>query len=408
MHRSSRALLLALACLTGQACQSPRPDYARPLAPGERGLRLLTPSEWPDVKPAFRERPGDLTAAMSRSLAWFDRPSSARHFPDATTGVTHAQARASVEAFWRLASSCRSAAEFEARLREGFDAWESVGWDRRGTVLFTAYCSPTFDASPVATPQFRYPLYRRPPGLVTDEDGRVSRPFPARAQIERDPAAVGLAGLELAWLRDRFEVYVVHVQGSARLRMPDGELRHVGYAGTNGHEYQSVSQELIRDGLLQPEQLGVPAMTRLFRERPELLDRYLAVNPRYVFFQDYQPGSWPQGSLGVPVTAFRSVATDKAVFPRGGVVMVDTTLPAAGSTRSFTHFMLDQDTGGAIRAPGRADLYLGEDTSACDLAGRQHAEGRLYYFFLKPGSPAPVSPVSPSPSPSPSASPPAS
>ncbi|MDE1038440.1 MAG: 3D domain-containing protein, partial [Phycisphaerales bacterium] len=107
----------------------------------------------------------------------------------------------------------------------------------------------------------------------------------------------------------------------------------------------------------------------------------------FVFFKEYEGGNWPAGSLGVPVTAQRSVATDKKIFPRGGVVLVDTTVRSlTGEKQTFTQFMTDQDTGGAIRAPGRADLFMGVGPTAGIKAGGQYAEGQLYYLFLKPNS----------------------
>jgi membrane-bound lytic murein transglycosylase A len=116
-----------------------------------------------------------------------------------------------------------------------------------------------------------------------------------------------------------------------------------------------------------------------------MLDKYVHRNPRFVFFQKYQPGVWPSGSLGFAVTDFRSLATDKSVYPRAGVVLVNTAIPSpSGGLQQFGQFMLDQDTGGAIRAPGRADIYMGAGRQAEAMAGRQYAEGRLYYFFLKP------------------------
>src|SRR5690606_37002692 len=91
------------------------------------------------------------------------------------------------------------------------------------------------------------------------------------------------------------------------------------------------------------------------------------------------------GSLGVKVSPETTLATDKSIYPRGGVVLVDTkAVTFSHGQQRFLRFMLDQDTGGAIQAPGRADIYMGEGASAEILAGGQYAEGRLYYLFLKP------------------------
>ena len=112
----------------------------------------------------------------------------------------------------------------------------------------------------------------------------------------------------------------------------------------------------------------------------ELIDR----NENFVFFKDYDGSNWPAGSLGVKVTPKRSLATDKNVYPLGALCLVDTQgVSVSGNQVPFRRFMLDQDTGGAIKAPGRADIYMGEGNDAETLAGGQYAEGRLYYIFLK-------------------------
>ncbi len=109
-------------------------------------------------------------------------------------------------------------------------------------------------------------------------------------------------------------------------------------------------------------------------------------NPRFVFFREVTTSDWPAGSLGVRVTALRSLASDKDVFPPGGVVLVATEASdASGRAQRFERLMLDQDSGGAIRTPGRADIYFGIGPEAEALAGRMYAEGRLYYLFLKRG-----------------------
>jgi membrane-bound lytic murein transglycosylase A len=158
---------------------------------------------------------------------------------------------------------------------------------------------------------------------------------------------------------------------------------HVGYDGSNGHDYTSVSQLLIADGKLDKNHLSLPAVQSYFARHRDELDGYIWQNDRYVFFSEYNGTNWPAGSLGFSVQAGRTVATDKSVFPRGGVVLVDTQSPRGGGQGPFRRFMLDQDTGGAIRAAGRADLYMGVGDSAEAIAGRQYAEGRLYYLFLK-------------------------
>ena len=194
-----------------------------------------------------------------------------------------------------------------------------------------------------------------------------------------------LGGKELVWMEDPFEAYIAHVQGSAKIKLPDGQLTTVGYAANNGHEYHSVAEELIKDGKIPREQISLSAMIDYFKKNINEVTMYVRRNPRYVFFK--KEDGPPRGSLNEPVTPMRSIATDKSIFPRGCLTFISTTLPrAAGSgvvKELYSGFALDQDTGGAIRAPGRCDVYMGVGEMAGRLAGQTYQEGRLYYLFLK-------------------------
>jgi membrane-bound lytic murein transglycosylase A len=267
----------------------------------------------------------------------------------------------------------------------------SVGCDDEGTVLFTGYYTPIFEGSFEASDRFKYPLYKQPDNLIKDPNGEVLgrrmadgsiTPYPPRAVIED---AMLLRGKELIWLSDPFEAYIAHIQGSAKIRLPDGKLVTVGYVAHNGHEYKSMSQAMVRDGKISRSQLSLASIIKYFKEHPDEVRHYTRLNPRFIFFSK-QEGD-PRGSLNETVTQMRTIATDKSIFPRGCLTFVSTTLPRneGGSVvlRPFTGFMLDQDTGGAIRAPGRCDVYIGIGDMAGKLAGQTYQEGKLYYLLLK-------------------------
>ena len=196
-------------------------------------------------------------------------------------------------------------------------------------------------------------------------------------------------GSELAWLGSRFEVYIAHVQGSAKIRLSNGEIRTVGYAANNGHEYKSIVEELVKDGRISSSQISLAAMIAYFENHPDQMPKYTQMNPRFVFFREEE--GEPRGSLNEPVTPYRTIATDKSIFPRGCLTFISTTLPKAtiGQVvlQPYRGFALDQDTGGAIRAPGRCDIYIGQGDTAGELAGRIYQEGKLYYLFLKSSDP---------------------
>ncbi|NJK28019.1 MAG: murein transglycosylase, partial [Coleofasciculaceae cyanobacterium SM2_3_26] len=209
-------------------------------------------------------------------------------------------------------------------------------------------------------------LYRLPPDF-----DRWTTPHPTRAELEgRDGKGLAspLAGLELFWLRDRLEAFLVHVQGSARLELPDGAIASVGYAGKTDRPYTSIGMELVRDGILERSGLTLPAVLAYLRATPTALEQYLPRNESFIFFRE-TGGSPPTGSLGVPVTGDRSIATDKSLMPPGALAFIQVPLPYADGNGGMafrpTHrFVLDQDTGSAIRGAGRVDVFLGTGAEA--------------------------------------------
>jgi membrane-bound lytic murein transglycosylase A len=385
--------LLLSAVVLFAGCQTKPPqvkkEYDRPLPPGESALRKITdPSRVPDFAPGWRDLDG-LKAAVRNSLDYLNKPSSAKYFP---YGDIHRdQAVNTLEAFLAAMEAGTRSDEINGLIRSTFDVYESVGCDDQGTVLFTGYYTPILDGSLQRTPRFRYPLYKAPDNLVKGPDGQTLGrrtangeviPWPPRAVIAD---ARVLKGQELVWLDDPFKVYVAHVQGSAKVRLIDGKLITVGYAGNNGHEYQSIAKMLIDDGKIPSERMSLSAMIEYFNQHPDEVDKYVRKNPRFVFFQIAE--GTPRGSLNEPVTPWRTIATDKTIFPRGGLTFLVTTLPQATpdgiAKQSFSGFALDQDAGGGIRAAGRCDIYLGEGDQAGRLAGQTCQEGRLYYLFVK-------------------------
>jgi len=367
-------------------------DYTKPLLAGQPALRQVAVSNWPDLGTAWEERDLFLQDSLDHSISWFDAPSSKQWFP--IEGVTHEQAKNSIIVLRTLLAESNSKKEFIELLEERFNVFESVGFDGEGTVLFTGYYSPDFHASKESNRTFGAPLYTRPTDLVTDPasgipTGRKTasgaiEPWPARKELR---SSGELVGTELVWVKDELDAYTIHVNGSARLRLDNGELMYIGYAGKTDRAYTGLGHSVLDAGLLTQDKLSLRAIRRLYDKNPETINALIDNNESYVFFREYDGGNWPAGSLGVPVTAERSIATDKKIFPRGGVVLVDTTVRTlTGKKKTFTQFMTDQDTGGAIRAPGRADLFMGVGPTAGIKAGGQYAEGKLYYLFLKPNS----------------------
>lgn len=379
---------LALLALVAAGCEKPAmvpafhlgKNYEAPLPAGKDALRKITdPKRMPDFTQALANTTA-LREAIGHSLHYLAKPSSRKHYP--CCGITHAEAVESLKAFRAILDSRATPQQMSAAVRSRFDVYESVGCDMRGTVLVTCYYTPIFNGSPVRAAAFGHPLYKPPADLVKLQDGSPSKRYPDRRTIETSGM---FTGNEIVWLADPFEAYVAQVQGSVKIRMPDGRIETYGYTANNGHAYKSVRAELVKDGRIGTR-AGLPEMLRYFKRHPEDVQKYTWRNPRYVFFAPIEDGR-PRGCINEPVTTGRTVATDKAIFPPAALCFLTTKLPVKRHgqivSAPYRGFVLDQDAGGAIRAPGRCDLYLGVGDEAGQLAGRAKNEGRLYYLFLK-------------------------
>jgi membrane-bound lytic murein transglycosylase A len=233
--------------------------------------------------------------------------------------------------------------------------------------LFTGYFEPELDGSPTRTARFKYPIYRRPPDLT---DGVA---YHTRAAIEG--GAIAGRGLELAWLDDPVDVYFLQVQGSGRIRMSDGSVIRVGYAGRNGHAYKSVGREMIRRGTHTLDQVSAPEIANFVRSNPGTGRELLDTNPSYVFFRKIgtlTPEDGPIGAMGRSITAMRSVAIDPKFTPLGAPVWIE-----KDGRAPIRSLMVAQDTGGAIKGMQRADIFFGTGAGAGEAAGTIKDGGRM-------------------------------
>jgi membrane-bound lytic murein transglycosylase A len=270
-------------------------------------------------------------------------------------------------------------------------------------ILFTGYYQPVIDGSLTPGDGFDYAIYGVPAdlpgqeqaganGAANDEKtpGTIENQLPvtyySRREIDQLGALRGRA-LEIAWVKDPIDLFFLHIQGSGLLRLRDGREMTVGYAAQNGLPYRSIGRLLIDDGKVAKEEMSMQRLRRYLVENPGEQDEILAYNESYVFFRFNEGG--PLGSLGVPVTAGRSIATDSRLFPRGALALVQMDIPVIGPQgelagwRPVTRFVLNQDTGGAIRGPQRADYYFGTGEQAGALAGYMNRQGRLYFLARK-------------------------
>lgn len=277
-------------------------DFRKPLPEGMVALRKIDPSEYPD----FGQEPIDperLRTAIDNSLQYLSAPSSRQFFP--YLDITHARAAATLQ---KLRTICDQAMAmgpwngpwFNQQIAGNFEVYKSYGAPTPdGTaftdrVLFTGYCTPIYDASLHRGGEFQWPLYKLPADLVRDSvtglvrgrkrsDGGIV-PYYTRGEIESGGV---LAGDELVWLKSRWQAYVVTIQGSARLRLAEtGRIYEIGFAGTNGYAYTSPGRQMVADGVIAEDQLSLRGLRAFFADHPEMMDKYLPLNQRYVFFTD--------------------------------------------------------------------------------------------------------------------------
>ena len=359
-----------------------------PQAPAADNRPFLAPEL--ASQPAFTSLdsfPPGLPGALDYSLAYLKTPAAATLYGQrGDTPFSLDRVRRSVARFRQLLQANLSPVAFQEKLTQEFEFHQVAGDDRAGSILFTGYFEPTYEASRTPTATYRFPLFRRPKDFAT-----WPKPHPTRVQLvgpDGLQAAKGpLKGLEVVWLKDRFQAFLVEVQGSARLHLSDGGTMTVGNEAIMDYPYVSLGKLMVTDQLLKAGEVTLPAMIAYFNEHPGTLDGYLSRCNRMVFFRDTE-GSQPMGCLNVPVTALCSVATDKDLFPAGGLALIELELPslAADGTpglQRVQRFVLDQDSGGPIKGPWRFDYFMGSGPEAGAQAGLMNKRGKAWYLLLK-------------------------
>jgi membrane-bound lytic murein transglycosylase A len=325
--------------------------------------------------------------AIDNSLRYLDSSKAIEAYQNyPIKGVTRDRVRRSLARFRELLVKSRTPAELQNAVQKEFIFYRAAGNDERGTVAFTGYFEPVYSASRQRSAEYRYPLYRKPTDFAN-----WSKPHPKRSALEGKNGLLGskspLAGSEFIWLRDRLEAYLIHVQGSAKLQLTNGQTTSVGYNGSTDYPYTSIGKELIKEGIFQPEELSLPVVIDYLKQHPQELDKYLPRNDRFVFFKETNNAA-AKGSLGIPVTAERSIATDKSLMPPGALALINTQIPHSDRTGKIetsrvSRYVLDQDTGSAIKGAGRVDIFMGTGKAAGDRAGLINHNGELYYLLLK-------------------------
>lgn len=293
--------------------------------------------------------------------------------------------------------------ELNKLIRKRFQIYTPVGDDGRGSVLFTGYYTPIYEGSLVPLPTYPWPVYKRPPELYSADLGlfypelkgreiaftiqdKKILPYYTREEIVKDKVLEG-RGLEIVWLKDRIDRYFLMIQGSGKILLPEGKILWLKYDCKNGRPYSSVGSLLIEKEKLPPEKTSPEGIKKYFQQYPEKIDKYLFANQSWVFFKLEEDG--PHGWINAILTPRRSIATDKAIFPAGGVAYIIYDEPVVDSEgelkgrKRCSRFVFDQDKGSAITGAGRVDIYMGEGKEVGQIAGRIYSRGRIYYLLAK-------------------------
>ena len=345
-----------------------------------------------------------LAQAIKRNLEYLNRLDPKYTFDYGPHKYTCRHVRESQEYLLELISKDPDPRELNRMIRKHFLVYRATGraGDRR--VLFTGYYEPLYEGRLAPDGAFKYPLYRKPDDLIKIdlslfsekfkgktiigriEDNKVL-PYFSRHHIEVEKALEG-QGLEIAWLKDPMDVAFLHIQGSGRLMLSDDITTSVGYEASNGRPYRSIGRYLLDKFLLDREGMSMQSIRKYLTEHPEIMEEVLNHNPSYVFFQFRENG--PFGNINVPLTPGRSIALDSRIFPKGALSFIACKKPLINENdeitgwTNFSRLVLNQDTGGAIKGAGRADIFWGSDHYAELTAGHTKHEGKLYILIKKP------------------------
>jgi len=301
--------------------------------------------------------------------------------------------------FLKLIDQSKNFKDLIKKTKSDYDWYRSVGSDGQGAVKFTGYYLPLLNGREVRSPTFSHPLYGRPTDLVEANQKGVTewkRKMPdgsfgayfTRWMIDWEEKLLG-RNIELFYTNDFIDVFFLQIQGSGIVRYPlsDGNFKKVfvNYNSQNGHPYFSIGKQLRREGV-DSKYLSLQGLKKYFEENPYEIGRVLPMNKSYVFFQKESSG--PYGSSGTVLVPWHSIATDRSHFAQGAIGIIQTQKPEVvdgviTEWRDFSRFVVNQDTGGAIKGAGRVDVYWGSGTYAELAAGNMIAEGGLYFALKK-------------------------
>ena len=339
----------------------------------------------------------DLAAALTRSLAYLHKVPASNRYAIAGQMVPVQRLIDSAHHLQQLVQSHPSPEELNRRLNQNYDILlinkPQEAAPKR--MLITGYYQPIFPGSLKQQPPYLFPLYRIPDNLLIRQEGSKKKvlgrkdngkiaPYWTRQEIEQGQL---LHGQELVWLKDPFDAFVLHVQGSGIIRLADGSVRGVHYAVNNGREYRSIGKYLVDTGRMQLADVTMDSIRHYIDQHPAERDLILHQNDSFIFFHWSPPGP-AIGNLGQELTPGRSIAADQRSYPPGSLVFLDSRRPVmvdgqVTEWKRMRRLVTIQDTGAALTGPGRIDVFWGTGEQAGQEAGQMKEDGMAYLLLLK-------------------------
>ena len=388
-------LFLAILLLLLPACQDEEVKITTP----QQAMKIVPPADWPLLEDDMDIQ--SLTAAAAYSLDYL-----ARRPPDEVIVYgPHTYRPAELARAWQRVLELRQLhpqpQDFTGALKSEFMLLQAVGQNGKdGNVLFTGYYEPIIAGRLQAEAGFSQPLYAVPDDMLTVDLSLFGQDLPARRLVGRiqgsrlvpypDREAIDFDGVinqsakALAYIADPVDAFFMHIQGSGQIVLKDGQHIRIGYAAQNGHPYRSIGALLIREGHMPSHEMSMQNLKAWLSANPEQRRRILSQNPSYIFFRLLPAEGGPSGAYGRPVTAGRSIAYDRGLFPPMGLAFIKGSRPGPDNEDvGLSRLVWGQDTGGAIKGPGRLDLFFGSGEKAGLMAGRMKHIGQMYFLAPK-------------------------
>lgn len=375
-----------------------------PVEPGPPLIRLSV-ADYPDFSDGlFLD---NLLFGIEQSVAYLKKIPGERQFRFGEETFSAVHLMRSLETLRDFVQTQPDRSAMNRFIAQHYRVYRSSGNRENGRVLFTGYFEPYLRGNLTPDRQYRFPVYGLPTDLMVIDlspfskaleghrvvgrlEGNRVVPYPDRQAIETDPDFATKAA-PIVWVDDRVALFFLQIQGSGRVYLPNGDFLRLHYHGHNGHPYRSIGRLLIDQGKIPADEMSMQRLQAYLETHPGDVDAVLHHNPRYIFFRSESAESaGPTGAIGVELTPGRSVAVDRDVFPMAAPAFLQTQIPVVdGSGRidrwmDFSAFALNQDTGGAIRGPGRVDLFWGDGPYARIAAGHMQHPGDFFVLVLDP------------------------